>query len=157
VDPLADPGPAVVLVFVRTDCPIANRYAPEIRRLHERFAARGVGFWLVYPDRGESSDAVRDHLRAFDLPARAVRDPGHVLVKRAGARITPEAAVFVPGTAGPRLAYHGRIDDRHPELGRMRPAPTTRDLEDALEAVLAGRPVPRESAPAVGCFLADVE
>jgi hypothetical protein len=157
VDPLASPGPAVVLVFVRTDCPIANRYAPEIRRLHERFAGRGVDFWLVYPDRRESTDAVRDHLRAFDLPARAVRDPGHVLVKRAGARITPEAAVFVPGGGAPRLVYHGRIDDRYPELGRMRPAPTTSDLEDVLEAVLAGRPVPRDAAPAVGCFLADVE
>jgi hypothetical protein len=39
----------------------------------------------------------------------------------------------------------------------MRPAPTTSDLEDVLEAVLAGRPVPRDAAPAVGCFLADVE
>ncbi len=77
-------------------------------------------------------------------------------MKRAGARITPEAAVFVPGSGGPRLVYHGRIDDRYPELGRMRPAPTTRDLEDVLEAVLAGRPVPRDAAPAVGCFLADV-
>ncbi len=157
VDPLAGPGPAVVLVFVRADCPIANRYAPEIRRLHAEFAARGVGFWLVYPDRDESAEAIRGHLRAFELPARAVRDPGHLLVKRAGARITPEAAVFVPGSGGPRLVYHGRIDDRYPELGRMRPAPTTRDLEDVLEAVLAGRPVPRDAAPAVGCFLADVE
>jgi len=156
-DPLAGSGRAVVLVFVRTDCPIANRYAPEIRRLHEQFAGRGVDFWLVYPDRSETAAAVREHLRAFDLPARAVRDPGHVLVKRAGVRITPEAAVFVPGSGGVRLVYHGRIDDRYPELGVMRPAPGAHELEDALRALLSGRPVPREAAPAVGCFLADVE
>jgi hypothetical protein len=39
-----------VLVFVRTDCPISNRYAPELRRLQDRFAPRGMAFWLVYPD-----------------------------------------------------------------------------------------------------------
>ena len=53
VDPLDAPGAtAVVLIFTRTDCPISNRYAPEVRRLYERFHDRGVRFWLVYPDPG---------------------------------------------------------------------------------------------------------
>jgi enediyne biosynthesis protein E4 len=157
VDPLAIEGRASVLVFVRTDCPISNRYAPEIRRLQERFAARGAAFWLVYADAAQPVDAIRAHLRAFDLPVRALRDSGHVLVRKAGARVTPEAAVFVPGDGGARLAYRGRIDDRYLDFDRMRAAPTTHDLEDALEAVLAGRAVPRETTTAVGCFLADVE
>jgi redoxin len=146
-----------VLLFVRRDCPIANRYAPEIRRLEQRFAREGVAFWLVYPDRDEPADAIRRHLRDFDLTARALRDPGHVLVRKAKARISPEAAVFVPAPGGARLVYHGRIDDRYVELGRMRKEATIHDLEEVLEAVVAGRPAPRESAPAVGCFLADVE
>ena len=50
VDPLAGDAAITVLVFTRTDCPIANRYAPELRRLSERYAGRGVRFWLVYPD-----------------------------------------------------------------------------------------------------------
>jgi hypothetical protein len=157
VDPLAIERGASVLVFVRTDCPIANRYAPEIRRIQEGFAARGVELWLVYADAAEPVEAIRAHLRAFDLPARALRDPGHVLVRKAGARVTPEAAVFVAGTGGVRLAYRGRIDDRYLAFDRMRPAPTTHDLEDALEAVLAGRPVQKETTPAIGCFLADLE
>src|SRR5881296_1094780 len=33
---------AVVLIFVGTDCPISNRYAPEIRRLDEEFVRSGV-------------------------------------------------------------------------------------------------------------------
>jgi hypothetical protein len=157
VDPLARGPRLAVLVFLRTDCPISNRYAPEIRRLGRHFAARGVAFWLVYPDRRESAKTIRGHLREFGLPFRAVRDPGHALVRRSGARITPEAAVFVPGPEGARLVYHGRIDDRYSALGRMRPAATTHDLEQVVEAVLAGRPVPRDTAPAVGCFLADIE
>jgi hypothetical protein len=86
----------------------------------------------------------------------ASRDPQRALVKLVGARVTPEAAVFVPGAAGARRVYHGRIDDRYGELGRMRPAAGTHDLQDALGAVLAGRPVPGAQALAVGCFIDDL-
>ena len=39
-----------VLIFVSTDCPVSNRYAPEITRLLEEFSPRGVRFQLVYPN-----------------------------------------------------------------------------------------------------------
>ena len=146
----------LVFVFVRTDCPIANRYAPELRRLYEAFAPRGVSFRLVYTEPNASGDSIRRHLDEHALTLTALRDPQHAFVKLVGARVTPEAAVFVPGGAGARLVYHGRIDDQYAELGRMRPAPTTHDLQEALEAVLAGRPVPRAQAPAVGCFIDDL-
>jgi AhpC/TSA family len=146
---------ATVLVFVGTDCPISNRYAPVIARLQQRFAPQGVAFWLVYVQGAESAETIRRHLGEYFEALTALRDPDHQLVKRAAARVTPEAAVFVPGAAGTRLVYHGRIDDRYLEFGRVRAAPTTHDLEGALAAVLAGRPVPREVTPAVGCFIAD--
>jgi AhpC/TSA family len=157
VRPLEDASAkATVLVFVGTDCPISNRYAPEIKRLQQRFAPQGVAFWLVYAQPAESLDAIRHHRREyFEAVATAVRDAEHQLVKRAAARVTPEAAVFVPGPGGARLVYHGRIDDRYVDLGRARAAPTAHDLEDALTAVVAGRPAPRAATPAIGCFIAD--
>ena len=63
----------------------------------------------------------------------------------------PEGAVFTP--AG-RLAYHGRIDNRVADFGKERPAPTQRDLHDAIEAVLAGKNPRSASEPAVGCRIA---
>jgi hypothetical protein len=146
---------AAVFLFVRTDCPISNRYAPEVLRLHERFAARGVVFWLVYPDPAESPETIRAHLKAFGYPMRALRDPEHALTAAAEVRVTPEAAVYATSKDGARLVYHGRIDDRQVDFGRARPAPTRRDLEDVLAAVVEGRPAPLASAPAVGCFIAD--
>jgi hypothetical protein len=155
VDPLRSPDARlVVLVFVQTDCPLSNRYAPEVQRLQEKFSPQGVAFWLVYPDASETADAVRRHLEDYGYRTSAARDPGHVLVRKAKARVTPEAAVFAPGE---RLVYHGRIDDRYPELGRARAKASSHDLEAALEAALAGRPLPTEGAPAVGCFIADLE
>ena len=158
VDPLpeAGAGPAV-LIFVRTDCPIANRYAPELRRLHDHFAPRGVSFWLVYADPSETPEAIRRHQHDFGLGFRALRDPQHELVKATQATVTPEAAVFVAGAEGPRMIYRGRIDDRYVDFGRARPEPTTRDLRQTLEALAAGStPAPR-TTPAIGCSIPPLE
>src|SRR6516165_7983674 len=47
-------GHLLVLLFVRTDCPISNRYAPTIQNLSEKFHHKAY-FWLVYPDAHESA------------------------------------------------------------------------------------------------------
>jgi hypothetical protein len=153
VDPL-HPAPetkATVLLFVTTDCPISNRYAPEVTRLFKSFASKGVSFWLIYPNPTESPQAIRDHLVSFGYPIQALRDPAHALAKLVHATVTPEAVVV----AGGRIVYRGRIDDRYVELGVQRPAPSRRDLEDALAAVLAGKPVQFPTTQAVGCVIAD--
>ncbi len=149
-DPLAKGSPRVsVLVFVSTDCPLSNRYAPELEHLFERYAARGAAFHLVYPTREESADAVRAHAREYGLRADVIRDPEHALVVRAKATVTPEAAVFVDGA----LTYHGRIDDRAPALGVTRDEPTRHDLADVLDDVLAGRRARETVGPAIGCAI----
>ena len=145
---------AIVFLFTSTDCPISNRYAPEVRRVAERFGPRGVVFRLVYPNPSEDAKAIREHMAAYGYQgiAEAVRDPTQALVKFAGATITPEVAVVVRG----RVVYRGRIDDRFVDLGRERPAPTQRDLADALTAILAGKPVAHATQQAVGCFISDL-
>ncbi|MEW6161278.1 MAG: redoxin domain-containing protein [Verrucomicrobiota bacterium] len=152
VDPFENgSGGPVVLLFLSNDCPISNRYAPEIRRLHEKYSARGVRFWLVHPDPAETAEAIRKHAGDYQLPMALLRDPEHALVKLAEATVTPEAAVFLSN--GQRV-YHGRIDDRNVDLGKHRPAPTRRDLEAVLEAILAGRTERFPAAPAIGCEIA---
>lgn len=144
---------AIVYIFTTPDCPISNRYAPEIQRLLKQFSPRGVVFRLAYPGRAESDADIREHVATFGLgDIQAVRDPDLALARFTGATVTPEAAVVV----GDRVVYHGRIDDRFVELGIERPAATVHDLADALSAVLAGKPVPYATAPAVGCFIADL-
>lgn len=142
----------VVLVFVRSDCPISNRYAPELNRIFSAYARRGVGFRLVYPDPDESTAAIRQHMKDYGYRWDALRDPEHKLVKLAQVRITPEAAVFSHG----REVYRGRIDDRYIDFGRARREATTHDLVEALEAALAGKAVARAETPAVGCSISDL-
>jgi hypothetical protein len=154
-DPLAAPAgvKAIVFLFTSTECPISNRYAPELRRIATAFVPQGVLFRLVYPNPAEDVVAIRAHMAAFSYAGatQALRDPKHSLVKFVGATITPEAAVY----AGGRVQYRGRIDNRFVDFGVDRPAATEHDLQDALAAIVAGKPVPRPQTQAVGCYIAD--
>src|SRR5262249_17501401 len=70
----------LVFVFISVDCPISNRYAPEIRRLHARFAPQGVKFWLIHPNADESASDIRKHNEDYQYRIEALRDPKHLLV-----------------------------------------------------------------------------
>jgi len=154
VDPFlaAESSKAIVFLFTSVDCPISNRYAPVVQRLYQTFAAQGVTFWLVYPNPAESPAAIRNHLKTFNYPVHALRDPAHDLVKLTHVVVTPEVALFDRTQA---LVYHGRIDDRYVSLGVERPAPTRQDLADALTAMLAGARIREATTQAVGCYIAD--
>jgi thiol-disulfide isomerase/thioredoxin len=154
VDPLAaSPGRVVVLLFVRTDCPISNRYAPAFQKLSEKYRGR-ANFWLVYPDSQEGAPQIKSHLEQFHYAIPALRDIRHELVKRAAATITPEAAVF---DGARKLVYHGRIDNWYEDFGRARSVATTHELDDAVKAALEGRAMVPEHADAVGCYISDVK
>lgn len=146
-DPLALPAVAV-LIFVRADCPIANRYAPTIRELSERHAARGARFVLVYTDADATAEVIARHEREYDLPLATLRDPEHAWALRAGVTVTPEVAVY---DAMHRLVYRGRIDDRFAAPGISRPQARTQDLEQVLQALERGDSPPFTSTVAIGC------
>jgi thiol-disulfide isomerase/thioredoxin len=146
-------GKVVVLIFVRTDCPISNRYAPTIQQLSAQHRS-DAKFFLVYPGKDETPDAIRKHDREFGYTFASLRDPQHILVKQSEAQITPEAAVF---DASRRLVYHGRIDNLYEDFGHARKTATTHELADAVEAAIAGKPLSGDATPAVGCYISDLE
>jgi hypothetical protein len=143
-----------VVIFTRTDCPISNRCAPEVRRLHEKYHARGVEFYSIYVDPREQSADIRRHLREFEYPCAGLRDPKHALVSFCHATATPEAVVFARDHS---IVYRGRVDDLYTDLGQARAEPTTHDLADAIESTIHGRPVANPRTKAVGCPIADLK
>jgi len=154
VDPFkASQGKITVLIFVRTDCPISNRYAPLLQQLNETYFSKAK-FWLVYPDKKTTASEISEHLKQYRYAMSPLRDPDHELVKLASAKITPETAVF---DAQRRMLYHGRIDNWYEDPSRSRPAATTHELQSTLDAAISGKPVPLANAPAVGCYISDLE
>jgi thiol-disulfide isomerase/thioredoxin len=142
-------GKVVVFLFVRSDCPISNRYAPEIQRLYEKYSSKGIEFRLIYPEPGFTAAAMAKHREEYGYTIPARLDPGHQYVTRSRVRVTPEAAVYVHG----ELIYGGRIDDRYVDTGKAKPQATCHDLDEVLAAVAAGKKLQFRQTKAVGCAI----
>jgi hypothetical protein len=143
-------GTTDLVFFIATDCPISNRYAPEIGRICGDYKARGVRCFLAYTEARVTPASIRQHRSEFTLTTLpAFIDATYALTDAAGATVTPEAAIF---TSAGRV-YHGRIDDLYKDVGQTRPAATRHDVRLALDAVLAGKPVAAPQTQAVGCFI----
>lgn len=155
--PVTDLAPsgvrAVVLFFAASDCPISNRYIPEIQRIAKQFDPLGVRVWFVYPNPGDDAKVIRAHDLEFAITANTALDTEQTLTRMAQATITPEVAVFVPQAMSLHEVYRGRIDDRYLALGAERPQATHHDLEEAIRAVLANKPVPEPAGPPIGCSI----
>ena len=146
-------GKPLVLVFVRTDCPVSNRYAPTIQALSHKYSQQ-VFVALVYPDKTETPSEIEKHLHDYGYKIEALRDTQHDLVKLGKVEITPEAAVF---NGKGELIYHGRIDNWYQDFGHTRSAPTTHELDLAIQAALnGGHPAPA-SVSGVGCYISDLQ
>lgn len=145
---------AAVLIFISTDCPVANYYHPTVRRLVRRFGPKGVKFFYVHPDPDVTAAKARRHAKEYRLAAPVILDGGRALTRAVGAKVTPEA--FVVNRRGETL-YRGRIDDTYVTWGRKRRHVRSEDLADAIESVLAGKPVKVPATEPVGCFISEVK
>lgn len=148
----APAGGALVIVFYSTECPISNAYSPTLDALAHAFPGQPFRLIGLCTDPDRSRDALRRHAEEYGLHFPVHPDRDLVMSRKLGIRVTPEAVVL--DDTG-RVRYRGRIDDQF--LGRrLRNArPHTRELSDAVAAVLAGREVECPDVPAVGCPLPD--
>lgn len=138
-----------VMIFVRTDCPISNSYAPEVKRLHEAYKGKGIDFQLIYSEPGLTEAGMRKHISDYGYLMPSERDEKHRFSKPAGATVTPEAVVFVNG----KVVYKGRIDDRFEALGKSRRAAAKHDLEEVLNMIVEGKQIRSRVTKAVGCAI----
>jgi hypothetical protein len=153
--PLKVSGRASVLFFVTHDCPVSNYYSHEIRRICDEYGSKGVSCSLVYVDPTISDAQAKKHAAEYghgDYPK--IVDREHLLVKEAGADVTPEAVVVLPNES---IAYRGRIDNFYVDYGKPRRMVTEHDLRDALDEVVAGKAVAKPSTKPVGCYIPDLK
>jgi len=144
-------GKSNVLFFISSDCPISNSYAPEIQRVCADYEKKGVSCSLVYEDVGPDESSVQKHLKEYGYTGiPAIIDGRRKIATRSRATVTPAAVVI---DAKGDIRYRGRIDNFYAALGKPRQQVTVHDLRDALDAVLAGRPVANPETKALGCYI----
>jgi peroxiredoxin len=141
---------AVVLFFVSTDCPVANSYVPEMNRIRDAYAAKGVLFLAVQTDTTASDTAVARYAAEYHYSFPMLLDRHQALVRMADATMVPQVAVFA---ADGRRRYLGRIDNRVEDFGKQRYQATQADLRDALDAVLAGKQPHDATTKSIGCAI----
>ncbi|MCZ6478700.1 MAG: thioredoxin family protein [Gemmatimonadetes bacterium] len=148
-DDLADRS-ALLVMFICNHCPFVKHVVGELGRLAEDYLPRGVGIVAInsndvdaYPQDGPEHMRRLAEREGWEFPF--LLDETQEVAKRFGAACTPDFFLF---DADRRLAYRGQLDDSRP--GSDRPV-TGRDLRAALEAVLAGEPVPEDQKPSIGC------
>ena len=144
---------AFVLVFTNTSCPLVKRYLPTLQALEKEYRGKDVQFVALNAAEEDSILTMATQAVQHEVEFPFVKDFGGACARALGVRRTPEAVVL---DAEKRLRYRGRIDDQY-RLGGVRKEPATRELRDALEAVLAGRKVDTAETEVDGCLITFVK
>lgn len=134
-----------VLVFVSVQCPVSNAYNERYEKLADDYKAQGVNFVAIYSNVTESNDDVKNHVAAHKFTFTVLRDKDNRVADMLGAEHTPEAYFL---DASKKLVYRGRIDNSRDESGV-----NSKDLRDAIDATLAGKPVTKNYVRAFGCSI----
>jgi peroxiredoxin len=143
-------APALVVMFICNHCPYVKHLRSGLADFGREAIARGAAVVAInandatrYPE--DAPDRMAEEVRSAGYPFPYLYDAsqGVALVYRAAC--TPDFFLF---DAGRRLVYRGQFDDSRPGNGL---AVTGKDLRDALEGVLAGRPVNPNQKASIGC------
>ena len=138
---------ATVVVFASFECPVSNHYAAVLNELDKAFAPKGVAVVVVC-----ASDDPREQLAKsatdFRLNVPVLLDPKKQFARALKAEVTPEA--FVLDAAGV-VRYRGRIDDQFSARLKRNPVVTSHDVKNALDDILAAKPVRTPATKAIGC------
>lgn len=144
---------ANVVVFLNFQCPISNRYVSVLNSFAEKYSNQGVLFAGVVCD-VESAEELDRHSREFVVNFKLYYDPQHLVAKHFLAETTPQCFLM---DSGKMLRYTGAIDDQYQDRTTRLKTVKTPYLANAIEKVLANKPVELQLTQAFGCALTKVE
>ena len=146
----------VVVVFLGTDCPLVKLYAPELQRISEKYRERGVTVLGINSNRQDPPTKVGAYARRLGMTFTILKDPDNRVADIFEAERTPEVFLLDKNRV---VRYRGRVNDQfgfESGVGYGRPNVTRHDLIEAIEELLAGKPVSVPSTRAPGCIIGRV-
>ncbi len=148
-------GRPLVVMFICNHCPYVKAVEDRLLDLGREYREKGVAFVAIcsndaekYPE--DSFDKLKERAEEKDYPFPYLHDESQEVAKRFGAVCTPDFFVY---DQKHRLAYRGRLDDSWKEPTQV----TRRELREALDDLLAGRPVTENQKPSMGCSIKWIE
>jgi len=143
---------AVVFVFLGPECPISQRYVPELNRLAAAQNTNAVEFFGVIAGQSMTRTQALAFVKDYAIKFPVLFDEGLALARWLRPTHMPEAFVLKPDGD---IIYHGRIDDWYESPGKPRARAQHHELREALAAARAGKTPPKMFAPPVGCYFED--
>ena len=139
-------GKIVILVFWSFKCPVSLAYDDRMKTLQDKYGDQKVVVLGVASAANESPAEIRANAANLNLEVPVLLDSEGDLAKELGASHTP--SVFIIDSAR-ALRYKGALDNNKKE----REGGRTAYAEDAIDAILAGRPVPVPETKPFGCSI----
>jgi peroxiredoxin len=139
----------IVLMFIATQCPVSNAYDDRMVALQKDYASKGVTFLGINAKKQEGVEEVKNHAKQHGFEFTVLKDWNNVVADKLGASVTPEIYVL---NSSFEILYHGRIDDSQRE-NRV----SSKDLRNALDLALSGKPVLLRETKAFGCTIKRVQ
>jgi peroxiredoxin len=140
---------AVVVMFIATKCPYSNAYNDRMRDMAAAYEKQGILFAGINSNKTEPAAEVIAHAKQHGFGFSLMKDPDNKVADLYDARHTPE--IFVVDPDG-KVRYHGRIDENYEEPAKV----ASPDLKNALDALLAGKPIAKAETKAFGCTIKPV-
>ena len=134
-----------VLIFISVQCPVSNGYNERMEKLAQDYKAKGINVIGINSNATEDADAVKNHASEKHLTFAILKDAGNKVADKLGANRTPEAYLL---DANNKLVYHGRIDNSQ-DPAKIE----SNDLRNAMDSLLAGKPIEKSEAKAFGCTI----
>jgi len=143
-------APALLVMFICNHCPFVKHIRGGLARFGRDYAGQGLAIVAInandvsaYP--ADSPAKMAEEAKAAGYTFPYLYDESQEVAKAYGAACTPDFFLF---DRARKLVYRGQFDASRPS---NRVPVTGGDLRAAADAVLAGRPVPGEQRPSIGC------
>ncbi len=143
-----------IIVFTCNTCPYAVAYEDRVEALNKKYADKGYPVIAIMPNNtdvkpGDSMDNMRARAKAKGFTFPYLMDKGQKIYPQYGATKTPHVYVLERTTKGHEVKYIGAIDDNYQDASAV----NKRYVEDAVDALLAGKAVPETKTRAIGCSI----
>lgn len=143
-------APALLVMFICNHCPFVKHLRSSLTDFAREYQQRGVAIIAInsndataYPE--DSPEKMAEEARSAGYTFPYLYDETQEIARAFNAACTPDFFLYDKDR---KLVYRGQFDDSRP--GNNIPV-TGEDLRAALDAVLAGQPVPENQKPSIGC------
>jgi peroxiredoxin len=146
----------LVVVFSCNHCPYVQAYEDRMIALQREYGSKGVRLVAInsnetehYP--GDNFEEMKKRAREKGFPFPYLRDEDQSVAEAFGATHTPEFFVFAATSSHARLSlrYHGKMDDNYQNPGAVK----RRYVEEAADAILAGKDPREKETHSIGCTI----